>query len=89
MHVRLGAALGQSIDPAPSRHGQMSDYQRRRLHALMREHGAVGDDRHPFLSKLLGVEIASTNDLTPAQADKCISVLQRTRPARSSERGPW
>ncbi len=89
LHVRLGAALGQSIDPVPSRPDQMSDYQRRRLHALLREHGAVGDDRFPVLSKILDREIGSTNDLSPAQADECIAVLQRTRPARSSERGPW
>lgn len=56
---------------------QMSDHQRRHLHALLRaKFGATGDARFPVLTQMLGREITSTNELNPAEADDVIARMQ-------------
>lgn len=79
LQQRLAARLA-AITVVINKRPQMSDHQRRHLHALLREHDATGDARFPILARILDRDIASTNDLDPDDADRCISVLTRTRP---------
>jgi recombination protein RecT len=62
---------GEDVNP-----DQMTEPQRKALHALLRKRGGVGDTRFPILSELLGREVTSTNELTVADASYCIDALQ-------------
>jgi recombination protein RecT len=55
---------------------QMTEPQRKALHALLRKRGGVGDTRFPILSDLLGREITSTNELSKADASFLIDAMQ-------------
>lgn len=83
LRVRLKAT--EIVVPGPGH--QMTDHQRRHLHALLREHGATGDGRFPILSEILERAITSTNQMSPADAARCIDVLKRTRPLRPVDDG--
>ena len=85
-HVRFGTAIAElerDTDAVSHQVPQMSAKQRAFLHALLRDWGVLGDARFPVLSRILGRDIGSTNEMSPADASKAIDALQvalRQRP---------
>ena len=78
VRVRLDRAIRDAeAHQQPGDRPQMSDYQRRHLHAVLGELGHKGDGRFPVLTEVLGRDIGSTNDLSPAEADMAIEALRR------------
>jgi hypothetical protein len=90
-HVRLGTAIAElerHTDALEHQVPQMSGKQRAFLHALLRDWGALGDARFAVLSRILGREIGSTNEMSPVDASKAIDALQvalRQRPPNDDQ----
>lgn len=74
----------QPAPPAEPKANALTQAQSRKLHACMRERGVQGDDRHPYLSKLLDREITSVNDLTREEAAKVIDTIESMEPEAAS-----
>ncbi|MGH9151349.1 MAG: hypothetical protein ACRD03_02860 [Acidimicrobiales bacterium] len=73
LDVRLERVLAGIVGQAqPS--DRLSAKQNRHLHALFRERGIT--DRHRTLTRLLGREIQSVNDLSREDATHCIDALR-------------
>ena len=85
--VRLSNVIAVAERSMQADGPQMTEYQRRHLHALLGELGLKGDARFPALTEILGREIGSTNEIPPVEADKAIEALRtRVQRARAKDR---
>jgi hypothetical protein len=75
----------RAATPDPGVDPLMDDGQKRRLFALLGEHGLAGDERRPqrlaWMSDVLGREVTTSKTLTVAEASQLIDALDPQPPA--------
>lgn len=76
--------------PTPPDNGELvSDAQKRKLHATLTDLGiTTHEDRTAYIGRVLGEQVASSNDLTRAQASIVIDVATRDLEAPFDEQAP-
>lgn len=93
--MRRATPVAQPIaEPEPEAPGvkaepSITDPQRKKIFATMREKGIAKDEQKTLMSEVLGYEVVSSNDLTRADAKKMIDFLDKLDDQSPAEPGHY